>query len=106
MNVHNQLDDLIRRCGEVTENLEFGRAPSPDTFAIYVAELARIVKGLADCVHFLRLTPEERSAAIRHLLDLHIAEQEGLNPPTPQEWQEAVDRAFEALGEIEAMERA
>jgi hypothetical protein len=37
-------------------------------------------------------------AVVRHLVDLHVQEQEGLMLPTPQEWLDAVDAVAEALG--------
>lgn len=109
--LHKRLDGLIRRCGEVTENLEFGGSVSPDTYALLIAELAGIVKELVAANTPLGdvSAPSQRvkpSIAIRNLLNLHIAEQEGMNPPTPQEWIDAVDRAAEALGEVEALERS
>ena len=36
--------------------------------------------------------------AARHLVDLHVQEQEGLQLPTPDEWMDAVDALAEQLG--------
>lgn len=45
------------------------------------------------------------SEAVRHLLDLHVAEQEGLRPPKPDDWIKAVDLVANALPSIISAEQ-